>query len=49
MFQQLSLTEKDGWTAPKDFNAFPDAAKKWLKENAGTYRIQKFFVEKKDK
>jgi hypothetical protein len=49
MFQQLGLTEKDGWTPPKDFNAFPDAAKKWLKENAGTYRIQKFFVEKKDK
>jgi hypothetical protein len=49
LFQQLGLTEKDGWTAPKDFNALPDAAKKWLTENAGTYRVQKFVVEKKDK
>jgi hypothetical protein len=49
VFQQLGLTEKDGWTTPKDYKQIPDAAKKWLKENAGTYRIQAFVVEKKDK
>jgi hypothetical protein len=48
-FGQLNLTDKDGWTPPKNFNDYPEAAKKWLKDNAGTYRIQRFvYEEKKD-
>ncbi len=48
-FFRLGLTEKDGWK-PGPFKApndLPDAAKKWLKENAGTYRIQRFVAEEK--
>jgi len=48
-FFRLGLTEKDGWkpVAFKAPNDLPDAAKKWLKENAGTYRIQRFVAEEK--
>jgi hypothetical protein len=49
IFSQLSLTPKDGWTAPKDFNQYPEAAKKWLKDNADSYHIQRFVYEKTDK
>jgi hypothetical protein len=50
LFQQLGLTDKDGWTPPKNFKEFPEAAQKWLKENAGKYRIQRFVHDdKKDK
>jgi hypothetical protein len=52
-FQQLGLTEKDGFTPPKDFNEFPKLAKKWLKDNADKYRVERFVMdakeEKKDK
>jgi hypothetical protein len=57
MFNRLALTEKDGWTPPMievmgnkliDAKALPEAARKWLKDNAGTYRIQRFVEEKKD-
>ena len=47
-FFRLGLTEKDGWTQPKDAAAITDAAKKWLKDNAEKYRIERFVVEKKD-
>jgi hypothetical protein len=47
-FLQLGLTDKDGWTQPKDFNQLPDAAKAWLKDNADKYRIQRFVPEKKE-
>jgi hypothetical protein len=52
-----TLTDKDGWDPPMitimgnkqiDFKALPEAAKKWLKDNAGTYRIQRFVEEKKE-
>src|SRR6202011_3519418 len=46
-FYLLRLTDKDGWFAPRDVNQFPAAAKKWLKDNADKYRIQKFVEEKK--
>jgi hypothetical protein len=52
-FNQLGLTDKDGWSwksAPgQPPTAFQDAAKAWLKDNAATYRIQQFVTEKKDK
>src|ERR1700738_5017845 len=48
-FAQLGLTDKDGWAQPADFKDYPEAAKKWLKENADKYRIQRFVAdEKKD-
>jgi hypothetical protein len=49
VFQSLGLTDKDGWTPPKDFAEFRPAAQKWLKDNAEKYRIQRFVLEKKDK
>jgi hypothetical protein len=53
MFYRLNLQPKDGWMQPKDFKEFPAAAQKWLKDNAETYRIQRFVSEtasdKKDK
>jgi hypothetical protein len=49
LFGSLGLTENDGWKPPSDLRKVPDAAKKWLKENAGTYRIQRFVPEKPDK
>jgi hypothetical protein len=47
VFQLLGLTVKDDWHQPKDFKEFPEAAKKWLKANAGRYRIKRF-VEPKE-
>jgi hypothetical protein len=41
-FFQLGLQPKDGWTQPKDFRTFPEEARKWLKANAGKYRIQRY-------
>jgi hypothetical protein len=46
VFYRLNLTAKDGWAPPKDFRDFPDAAKKWLKDNAGTYQIPRYVAEK---
>ncbi len=43
VFYRLGVNEKDGWKLPQ--NATPDkvaeVTKKWLKDNAGTYRIQR--------
>jgi hypothetical protein len=57
-FQQLGVTEKDGFTPPAreimgqkqvDFQKYPEAAQQWLKDNAGKYKIQRFvYEEKKD-
>jgi hypothetical protein len=50
-FGMLNLQPADGWN-PGEFrnpNDYPDAAQKWLKENAKTFRIQRFVNEKKDK
>jgi hypothetical protein len=47
-FFQLGLTEKDGWKSPQAPKDWPDAAKKWLKDNADKYRVQKFVADKKD-
>ena len=41
------LQNKTGWTQPKDFRQFPDEAKKWLKANAETYRVQKYVSSEK--
>ncbi len=41
LFNQLGMTAKDGWqpTGFKDAKEFEDAAKKWLRESAATFRI----------
>jgi hypothetical protein len=45
MFSRLGLTQKDGWTQPRDFKDLPDAARKWLREHADTYRVQRYAAE----
>jgi hypothetical protein len=47
-FFQLGLTEKDGWAPPKEGADLAAAAKKWLKENADKYRLQRLVPEKAD-
>jgi hypothetical protein len=58
VFQYLRLTAKEGWNAPRqgpnqDFRIFQKeweaAAQKWLRDNAGTYRIQRWVPEKVEK
>ncbi len=41
-FGRLNLTAADGWAPPMDFRAHAEAAKRWLKENAGKYRMKRF-------
>ncbi len=41
-FSWMPITAADGWTPPKDLPTYADAAKKWLKENAGKYRMTRF-------
>lgn len=58
LFMQLGVTEKDGFTPPTreimgrkqiDYQQYPEAAQKWLKENAGKYKVQRFvYDDKKD-
>lgn len=48
IFYQLNLTAKDGWTPPRDFKQFPEAAKKWLKDHEDKYVIHRFVYESKD-
>ncbi len=50
VFGRLALTDKDGWK-PGPFQnyekEFPEAAKKWLKDNADSYVIKRFVEETK--
>lgn len=48
-FYRLALKPEDGWTTPKKFQEVPDAAKKWLRENAGKYRIERFVAGSTEK
>jgi len=59
LFMQLGVTEKDGFNPPMreikgqkqiDYQQYPEAAQKWLKENAGKYKIQRFvYDDRKEK
>jgi hypothetical protein len=49
LFFKLGLTEADGWKAPVAETEFPTAAKRWLKDNADKYRIQRWVVGEKKK
>jgi hypothetical protein len=42
LFNQLGVTERDGYHRPADAREIPDAIKAWLKMNWQTYRIQRF-------
>jgi hypothetical protein len=48
VFFQLGLTEKDGWKYPQDATKVAEVAKKWCKDNAGKYRINRFVNETKE-
>lgn len=48
IFFRLNLTPADGWNPPKDAKDIPDAARQWLKDNAGKYRIQRYVADQKD-
>ncbi|GIW78927.1 MAG: hypothetical protein KatS3mg105_0734 [Gemmatales bacterium] len=41
-FFKLNLTPNDGFQRPRDYRQVPAAAKKWLKKNMATYRIQRY-------
>ncbi len=43
------LDNKKGWTAPADAAQFPAKAQQWVKDNATTYRIERFPAEGKTK
>lgn len=45
LFYRLGLKPQDGWVQPKVAKEFPEAAKKWLRENADKYRIQRYVSE----
>jgi hypothetical protein len=47
VFFRLGLTRQDGWSLPPGTTVreIPQAAKKWLREHADTYRIQRYVRE----
>jgi hypothetical protein len=49
LFYRLGLTPQDGWTPPKNAKELPDAMKKWLTDNADSYRITRFVPETAEK
>ncbi len=46
LFLRLDLTEKDGWDPPKAAKDYLSAAQKWLRENIGKYRLQRYVPDK---
>src|SRR5262249_52275217 len=46
LFYRLNLTASDGWAQPKDYTQLNEAAKKWLKDNAGKYRMTRIARER---
>jgi hypothetical protein len=48
VLHRLPLTAKDGWSPPAggDQKAYAAYAQQWLRDHAGTYRIQKFVAPK---
>ena len=47
IFAQLGMKPADGWTPPKDTALLTEEAKKWLRENADKFRIQRFVYDEK--
>jgi hypothetical protein len=48
-FARLNAAATDGWNPPTDPKEFGDAAKKWLKDSAETFRVKQWVAEKSDK
>jgi hypothetical protein len=48
-FARLNAEAADGWNPPAHPTQFPDAAKKWLKDKAETFRVKQWVAEKSDK
>jgi hypothetical protein len=47
LFNRLGVEAKDGWTSPQStFQDYAAAAKNWVQEHAGSYRIQRYVPEK---
>jgi hypothetical protein len=46
-FLSLGLTPAEDWRVPGDFKEIAPAARKWLTDNAGTYRIQRLVTSEK--
>lgn len=42
LFFRLGLTRDDGWVQPRKLKETAPAARKWLTENAATYRLQRY-------
>jgi hypothetical protein len=42
LFLRLGLAAHDGWSPPSSVEDLPAAAEKWLRENRGSYRIQRY-------
>jgi hypothetical protein len=49
LFNHFGLSEKDGWKQPKNFADLATEEKKWCKDNAEKYRIQRYVNEKAEK
>src|SRR5262249_31990276 len=47
LFMRLDLTPEDGWTPPRSVPGQIATAKKWLRDNGSSYRIQKYVPEEK--
>ena len=45
-FYQLGLTDKDGWKPSPDQTKQQEEAKKWLKDHADSYKLQRFVADK---
>jgi hypothetical protein len=47
LFLRLGLSEEDGWDQPAALKEIPAAARKWLRDHARTYRIQRYVPEER--
>jgi hypothetical protein len=48
LFLMLKVTKEDGFTPPKDNTKYAEAAKAWVKENVGKYRVKQIVFEEKE-
>jgi hypothetical protein len=42
LFARLGVTRQDGWARPAHIDDVPEAARKWLREHADTYRVRRY-------
>jgi hypothetical protein len=46
LFFRLNPTDKDGWKPPQNGQNIAEEAKKWLKDNAGKYKMTRYVRDK---